>query len=81
MKKLMAAVALSIAIPGVAHAQAAPTEPPKMECCEKMKDKCECCEDMAGDTADGTAAPSSDDPHAGHDMTPDAAPSDGHAHH
>ena len=39
MNKLMAAVALAIALPGVAHAQAAPAEKPKMECCDKMKDK------------------------------------------
>ena len=42
MNKLMTAVALAIALPGVAHAQAAPAEKPKMECREKMKDKCAC---------------------------------------
>ena len=75
MNKLMTAVALAIALPGVAHAQAAPAEKPKMECCEKMKDKCACCDKMAGKPASG--APSSDDPHAGHDMKP-AAPVGGH---
>ena len=79
MNKLMTAVALAIAFPGVAQAQAAPAEKPKMECCEKMKDKCACCDKMAAKPASGTDAPSSD-PHAGHDMTP-AAPADGHAHH
>lgn len=80
MNKLMAAVALAIALPGVAHAQASPPEKPKMECCDKMKDKCACCEKMSGKPASGSAAPPSD-PHAGHDMAPGAAPADGHSHH
>jgi hypothetical protein len=80
MKKLNVAVALAIALPGVAHAQAAPSERPKMECCEKMKDKCACCDKMAGKPADGSPAASSD-PHAGHDMAPGASPADGHAPH
>lgn len=79
MNKLITAVALAIALPGVAHAQAAPAEKPKMECCEKMKEKCACCDKMAGKPAGGTSAPSAD-PHAGHDMK-SAAPADGHAHH
>lgn len=65
MTKLMTAVALAVALPGVAHAQAAPAGKPKMECCEKMKDKCD---KMAGKSA--SAAPSSANPHAGHDMKP-----------
>lgn len=80
MNKLMTAVALAIALPGVAHAQAAPAEKPKMECCEKVKEKCACCEKMAGKHASGTSGPSSDS-HAGHDKKPDAAPAGGHAHH
>ena len=80
MNRLMAAVAFAIALPGVAHAQAAPAEKPRMECCEKMKDPCACCEKTAGKAADGRSA-SSSDPHAGHDMTPTTAPADGHAHH
>jgi hypothetical protein len=80
MNKLMTAVALAIALPGVAHAQAAPAEKPKMECCEKMKDKCACCEKMAGKHGSGTSGPSSD-AHAGHDKKPDPAPADGRAHH
>jgi hypothetical protein len=79
MNKLMTAVALAIAFPGVAQAQAAPAEKPKMECCEKMKEKCACCDKMAGKPAGGTSAPSAD-PHAGHDMK-SAAPAYGHAHH
>ena len=54
MKTLLTAIALTIALPSIAHAQAAP---PKGDCCEKMKaegKKC-CCDDMAKD-------------HAGHDM-------------
>ena len=77
MNKLITAVALAIALPGVAHAQAAPAEKPKMACCEKMKDKRGCCNKMAVKPARGSDAPSSD-PHAGHDMTP-AAPADKHS--
>ena len=79
MNKLMAAIALAIVLPGVAHAQAAPAEKPKMECCEKMKDKCACCKKTAGKAVGGTDEPSSD-PHAGHDMKP-AAPAGGHSNH
>ena len=56
MNKILTAIALSIALPAVAHAQAAPA--PKEDCCEKMKaqgKEC-CCKDMAGKE------------HAGHDM-------------
>lgn len=79
MNKLITAVALAIALPGVAYAQAAPVEKPKMECCEKMKDKCACCDKTAGKAAGG-ASPATDDPHAGHDMKP-ASPAPGHTHH
>ncbi|MEO5613173.1 MAG: hypothetical protein ABIT68_10595 [Sphingomicrobium sp.] len=44
MKKILTAIALSIALPAVAHAQ---TEPAKADCCEKH-DKMDCCKDMAG---------------------------------
>ncbi|MCL6682411.1 hypothetical protein [Sphingomonas alba] len=47
MKKLLTAIALSIALPAVAHAQAAPA-PEKQDCCEKMKaegKEC-CCKEM-----------------------------------
>lgn len=71
MKKLVSAVALAIALPSIAYAQAAPAEKPKMECCEKMKEKCGCCDKMAGKPSGGTSA-SSSDPHAGHDMKPEA---------
>ena len=52
MKKILTAIALTIALPAVAHAQAAPA---KAGCCEKMKDM-NCCKDMAGMD------------HAGHNM-------------
>ena len=51
MKKVLAAVALSIAIPSIAQAQAAPAA--AMTCCEKMKEKCACCKDMAGKGHEG----------------------------
>ena len=51
MKKLLTAIALTIALPAVAHAQAAPAPAPKASCCEKMKDMKDmkdcCCKDMA----------------------------------
>lgn len=71
MYKTLAAVALAIALPGVAHAQAAPAEKPKMACCEKMKDKCGCCDKEAAKPADSGTA-SSSNPDAGHDMKPGA---------
>jgi hypothetical protein len=57
MNKILTAIALSIALPAVAHAQTAPA--PKEDCCEKMKaegKECCCCKDMAGKE------------HTGHDM-------------
>lgn len=76
MYNTLAAVALAIALPGVAHAEAASAEKPKMECCEKMKDKCECCDKEAAKPADSGTA-SSSNPHAGHDVKP-GAPAGGH---
>ena len=58
MNKILTAVALAIALPAVAHAQAAPPPTAEKDCCEKMKaegKEC-CCKDM--DKND----------HAGHDM-------------
>lgn len=80
MNRLLTAIAVAIALPGVAHAQTAP-EAPKMECCAKMKDKCGCCEKMGAKPSDAQQAPSSDDPHAGHDMNPAPAPAGEHSHH
>lgn len=67
MNKILAAITLSIAIPTIAQAQTAPA--PKMDCCEKMKEKCACCKDMAGKGHEGHDM-SGKDPHAGHDMAP-----------
>ena len=65
MKKILTAIALSIALPAAALAQATPVPEPKQSCCEKMKaegKKC-CCMDMAKE---------------GHDMKqPDHSPKDG----
>ena len=68
MKTLLSAIALSIALPSIAHAQAAPA--PKEDCCEKMKaegKKC-CCDDM--DKKD----------HAAHDMKDMGDASEKHNH-
>lgn len=47
MKNLLTAIALTIALPAMAHA-AEPAPAPKQDCCEKMKaegKEC-CCKDM-----------------------------------
>ncbi len=67
MRSFWAAIALSIALPSVAHAQAAPAA--KMACCEKMKDKCDCCKDMAKMDHGKHDMKAGADPHAGHDMS------------
>jgi hypothetical protein len=73
MNKMLTAIALSIALPAVAHAQAAPAPAAEKDCCEKMKaegKEC-CCKDMAGKE------------HAGHAMKQTdgkAAQPEGHAH-
>ena len=72
MKKILTAIALSIALPAVAHAQAAPAA--KMDCCEKMKDKCDGCKDMAKMDHDKQGMTAGADPHAGHDMSGARAP-------
>lgn len=71
MKKILTAIVLSIAIPAVAHAQAAPAPAPKMECCEKMKaegKEC-CCKDMAKMDHSKAGMKAGADVHAGHDMS------------
>ena len=53
MLKLLTAIALTIALPGVAYA-AELTPPPKQDCCEKMKQdgkEC-CCKEHAKDHAE-----------------------------
>jgi len=68
MKKIFAAIALTIAIPAIAHAQSTPAPEAKME---KMKCKMDCCKDKAGDKS-----------HAGHDMKSGTAPqADPHQNH
>ena len=68
MKKYLLSIALTVALPAMAQAQAA-TAAPKAPCCEKMKDMACCCKDMAkmDHGAHGTKAGT--DPHAGHDMS------------
>ena len=65
MKTMIAAIALSIALPAIAHAETtppAPAETPKMKCCCKDKDKLmDCCEEQGRGKA-GEAE------HSGHDM-------------
>ena len=70
MNKILTAIALSIALPAVAHAQANPAPAAEKDCCEKMKTEGKecCCKDMD---------------HKGHDMkqhdhTPEA---DQHQNH
>lgn len=49
MNRILTAIALSIALPTVAHAQVVPAPEAKQDCCEKMKaegKEC-CCEHMA----------------------------------
>lgn len=86
MKKILSAIALSIALPAVAYGQTAPAPTPKGDCCEKMEKPC--CKDMKSDCCKGMdhskmghdMKPGTD-PHAGHDMSnaPAPAPS-GHQH-
>ena len=67
MKKLFAAVTLSIALPAIAHAQSTPAPAAKME----MKCNMDCCKDKMA--AKG---------HAGHDMKSGTAPqADPHQNH
>ena len=70
MKKILTAIALSIALPAVVHAQAAPAPAPKMACCEKMKTEGKecCCKDMAKMDHGKHNMKAGGDPHAGHDM-------------
>ena len=72
MKKMLTAIALTIALPAVAHAQAAPAA--KMDCCEKMKDKRDCYKDMAKMDHGKQDMKTGTDPHAGHDMSKPSAP-------
>ena len=82
MKKILAAIALTIALPAMANAQAA-TAAPKADCCEKMKDmdcckdgKMDCCKDMA--KMDHSQHDMSKMDHSKHDMKAGADPHAGH---
>ena len=80
MKKMLTAIALTIALPAVAHAQAAPAPAAKMECCEKMKEKCDCCKDMAKMDHDMKGMKAGGELPAGHDMSKSSAPAPADAH-
>ena len=60
MKKILTAIALTIALPAMANAQAAPATTSKADCCEKMKNMADC-KDMA-------KMDHSKMDHSGHDM-------------
>ena len=82
MKKLLTAIALTIALPAVAHAQAAPTPAPKADCCEKMKaegKEC-CCKDMAKEHHGERGMKDGADAHAGHDKSGGADSHQSHQH-
>ena len=80
MKNMLTAIALTIALPAVAHAQTAPAPAAKMACCEKMKDKHDCSKDMAKMDHDMQGMKAGADPHAGHDMSKPSAPAPADAH-
>lgn len=79
MKKMIAAILFTVAIPATVHAQATPAAPSpakdccpdekKMPCCEGEK-KMACCEKMtASEHAGHGKQAGAPDPHAGHDMS------------
>lgn len=80
MNKMMIAIAMSVAVPAVASAQAAPA--PKMECCEKMKAEGKdcCCKDMAKMDHGKHGMKGGADAHAGHDMSQTPQPAS-HSNH
>ena len=82
MKKILTAIALTIAIPTVAQAQAAPAPAVKMECCEKMKAEAKecCCKDMAKMDHDMQGMKAGGAMPAGHDMSKSSAPAPADAH-
>ena len=80
MKKILTAIALSIALPAVAHAQTAPAPAAKMACGEKMKVKSDCCKDMAKMDHDMQGMKAGGAMHAGHDMSKSSAPAPADAH-
>ena len=88
MKKILTAIALTIALPAMAHAQTAPAPAPKADCCEKMKNMADCKDMAMMDHSkmdhSGHDMKAGANLHAGHDMPqPDAkAPqADAHQNH
>lgn len=82
MNKILTAIALSIALPAVANAQAAPAPAAKADCCAKMKaegKEC-CCKDMAKMDHSKHDMKAGADAHAGHDMS-QTAPTASHSNH
>ncbi len=78
MKKIIAAIALAVAIPAAANAQA-PQAPAKPGCCAGMKEKCTCCKGMSGAGHQMSGSGHSDQDHAAHHAGPDAPLQDGKA--
>lgn len=68
MNKILTAIALAIALPAIAHAQAAPPTPPteKNCCCDKMGEKMKCC-DKHGDAGGAHEEHSGHEQHQQHD--------------
>ena len=82
MNKFFAAIALTIALPAMAHAQAVAAAP-KAGCCAKMKGMAGC-KDMAKMDHKMHDMKAGADPHAGHDMskpTAKAPQADAHQNH
>ena len=71
MNKVFAAIALTVALPAMAHAQAV-TAAPKADCCAKMKDMAGC-KDMAKMDHKNHDMKAGADAHAGHDISKSAA--------
>jgi hypothetical protein len=68
MKTFLAAAALAVALPAVAHAQATPANPPaKVPAPADSKQKC-CCEEMMGQHGDHQRMKHDMPGHQGHDM-------------
>ena len=80
MKKMLTAIALTIAIPANTQAQTAPAPAAKMACCEKMKDKSDCGKDMAKMDHDMQGMKAGGAMPAGHDMSKSSAPAPADAH-
>ena len=82
MNKFFAAIALTVALPTMAHAQAVAAAP-KADCCAKMKDMAGC-KDMAKMDHSKHNMKAGADPHAGHVMSKSSAnapQADAHLNH